>query len=668
MPVYSFKTMQPVPSAEDFVDIILTRTQRRTPTVIHAGYKIQRIRAFYMRKVKFTQQNFNEKLSQIIQDFPKMDDIHPFYADLLNILYDRDHYKLALGQINMCRGLIDHLAKDYTKLLKYSDSLYRCKQLKRAALGRMCTLMRKQKAGLSYLEEVRKHLARLPTIDPNTRTLLVTGFPNVGKSSFMNKVSRANVDVQSYAFTTKSLFVGHMDYKYLRWQVIDSPGILDHPLEDRNTIEMQAITALAHLQCAILYFIDISEECGFTVAQQMSLFTNIRPLFVNKPLIMVVNKIDVQPWETLEADKKALIEAGLKETNAHMIQMSNVTEVGIMDVKAYACDTLLKQRIETKVSGNKVGTVINRLNVAQPSLRDDKKRQTSIPASVLAARQGRMETDDAEDVDGLANGERTQSRLNHIKNPSGRKLQKDIMNENGGAGVYAMDYTDHYMLAKDEWKTDFVPEIMDGKNVADFIDPDIAEKLEALEREEEARLAEQDDSSESDVDETERDLVKTIRKKKTLIINAHRANRQSNRSRVPRNKGGQDKGKMVAHLDSLNVESSKAEKRGRKRTRSLSRGVDREADMEDDEREEAQAKRQKARSHSKVRTPQEKGYASESMESKVMSLKQRSQQVKNKGGQNIQGRAGESDRHYVDKMPKWLNSGKTSGQKTRDYR
>ena len=32
---------------------------------------------------------------------------------------------------------------------------------------------------------------------------------------------------------------------------------------------------------------------------------------------------------------------------------------------------------------------------------------------------------------------------------------------------------------------DIMPEIMDGKNVADFVDPDIAEKLEALEREEE---------------------------------------------------------------------------------------------------------------------------------------------------------------------------------------
>ena len=73
----------------------------------------------------------------------------------------------------------------------------------------------------------------------NVCIYFIDRFPNVGKSSFMNKVTRADVEVQPYAFTTKSLYVGHMDYKYLRWQVIDTPGILDHSLEERNTIEMQ---------------------------------------------------------------------------------------------------------------------------------------------------------------------------------------------------------------------------------------------------------------------------------------------------------------------------------------------------------------------------------------------------------------------------------------------
>ena len=66
----------------------------------------------------------------------------------------------------------------------------------------MCTSLKKLTSSLNYLEEVRKHLARLPSINPFERTLLVTGFPNVGKSSFVNNITNANLDVQPYPFTT----------------------------------------------------------------------------------------------------------------------------------------------------------------------------------------------------------------------------------------------------------------------------------------------------------------------------------------------------------------------------------------------------------------------------------------------------------------------------------
>jgi nucleolar GTP-binding protein len=133
---YNFKSLQPVHTAKDLVNIVLSKTQRKTPTVIHANFEIGRIRGFYMRKVKFTQDTLHEKLSIILDGFPKLDDIHPFYADLINVLYDKDHYKLALGHVHACRHMIDNIAKDYVRLLKYGDSLYRCKMLKKAALGR----------------------------------------------------------------------------------------------------------------------------------------------------------------------------------------------------------------------------------------------------------------------------------------------------------------------------------------------------------------------------------------------------------------------------------------------------------------------------------------------------------------------------------------------------
>lgn len=46
---------------------------------------------------------------------------------------------------------------------------------------------------------------------------------------------------------------------------------------------------------------------------------------------------------------------------------------------------------------------------------------------------------------------------------------------------------------------DIIPEIMEGKNIADFIDPDIAEKLEALEREEEQLQAQGYYDSDEDI-------------------------------------------------------------------------------------------------------------------------------------------------------------------------
>lgn len=73
MPLYNFKSIQVVPTAKEFVDIILSKTQRKTPTVIHKHYAISSIRKFYMRKVKYTQQTIHDKLTQIISDFPILD-------------------------------------------------------------------------------------------------------------------------------------------------------------------------------------------------------------------------------------------------------------------------------------------------------------------------------------------------------------------------------------------------------------------------------------------------------------------------------------------------------------------------------------------------------------------------------------------------------------------
>ena len=63
MPVYNFKALPSVPTATDLLDVVLSKTQRQTPTVVRGKWQISRIRQFYMRKVKYTQQTFHDKLS-----------------------------------------------------------------------------------------------------------------------------------------------------------------------------------------------------------------------------------------------------------------------------------------------------------------------------------------------------------------------------------------------------------------------------------------------------------------------------------------------------------------------------------------------------------------------------------------------------------------------------
>merc|ERR1719245_841394 len=219
------------------------------------------------------------------------------------------------------------------------------------------------------------------------------------------------------------------------------------------TLEQQTLLLLqgeGALLAAVLYFMDPSEQCTFTLEQQKSLFDSIKPLFSNKPLLVVANKTDVIKRSELSEEKEAVLKALEAETGKDILEMSTVTEEGVMETKIKACEELLQDRVQHKFKSKKVETIMNRLNVAVPEPRDNKSRPAFIPAAALKKRREKME----------------------------RSLP-------------------------DDQKYDVVPETWQGHNIADFIDPDIMEKLEALEKEEEAReRAGFYDSEESEEDES----------------------------------------------------------------------------------------------------------------------------------------------------------------------
>jgi len=564
--------------------------------------------------------------------------------------------------------------------MKYGDSLYRCKQLKRAALGRMATIMKRQNQSLTYLEQVRQHLSRLPSIDPHTRTVIVCGFPNVGKSSFINTITNADVEVQPYAFTTKSLYVGHTDYKYLRWQVIDTPGILDHPLEERNTIEMQAVTALAHLRAAVLYVIDPSEQCGHTLEAQKSLFDNIRPLFANKPLLVVANKTDV--WkDALAPEKMAIVnEFELAMDGERIKEMSTKDDPdSVQQVKTDACEILLQHRVEQKFKTKKADGVLNRIHVAEPKARDKKVRPAFIPAKVLEIRERKKAGMDVDEDATDDEEEEEDMEMNGSGSIITQKLKKKLKTERdielAMGDDYILDLQKNYDIP-DEEKYDVIPEVWNGKNVADYVDPDIMAKLEELEKEEELR--EQSGVYESDESESETEEMKEIREMaskirvKKKIMKIDQKIDGTKKPTLPRTSLAAKRTRSVSRLKSefteLGVDMTDTDganftksDRGRSKSRVAAKRSKMDVDEGGDDAAAVENKKQqRGRSNSRVTPRDQSGVRDPEQRKKIKKMEKKVQQ---KAFGNL-GKSGESDRHIAVKKPRHLFAGKRGMGKT----
>jgi nucleolar GTP-binding protein len=120
---------------------------------------------------------------------------------------------------------------------------------------------------------------------------------------------------------------------------------------------------------------------------------------------------------------------------------------------------LLDHRLTQKAKDpKKAEAIMNRLHISQPKKRDNVDRPALIPET---AKLGVKKT-----------------------GPTIKELQEEF----GGAGNFYIPVEEHYQLDEDEWKFDRWPEFYLGKNVMDYYDADIEEKLKALEEEEEKLL------------------------------------------------------------------------------------------------------------------------------------------------------------------------------------
>jgi len=154
----------------------------------------------------------------------------------------------------------------------------------------------------------------------------LVGFPNVGKSTLISKISHARPLIADYPFTTKKPILGVVDYQDFRFVVADVPGLIAGSHKGKGLGDR----FLRHIERTkiILHIIDMSGsgernpiEDYQKINEELSLYNKI---LLEKTQILVANKMDLEnAQENLKLFRKkirkkiypisALKEQGLEE-------------------------------------------------------------------------------------------------------------------------------------------------------------------------------------------------------------------------------------------------------------------------------------------------------------------------------------------------------------------
>lgn len=233
--------------------------------------------------------------------------LHPFEATVADLTVTArqkaGHQTLEtiLGNLKILRANTSRIAKDYASRGSNAESAQEAKQLLEDGMKELEQLFEMSPEAQSFAElvELQKDLRRIPVVELETPTIVLVGAPNVGKSSIVRVVSSGTPEVNDYPFTTRGVSIGHISdggpTRDLRFQVMDTPGLLDRPAEDRNEMERLTFASLAHLPTAVLYVIDPTGLSGekSTIEAQLNVRKMLKERFPRRPWLDVISKGDL---------------------------------------------------------------------------------------------------------------------------------------------------------------------------------------------------------------------------------------------------------------------------------------------------------------------------------------------------------------------------------------
>ena len=315
-----------VHNSKELLDIAFSRAMKSSAQVSKNAPILLKAKKKEFKRIKVAIKELVEKILSIIKRVPIIDDLPDFYKELASLLVDVDELRLTLGKLNGILPILSKLERESSKQLSQIEAPRDADRIRRSAFGRISSIIRKQNKNLEYLNSIRGRLKEIPSIDDTMHCIVVAGYPNVGKSSFVKEIStNKKIEVQEYPFTTKKLIMGHFDiekrFDKIKLQILDTPGILDRPMSKRNNIELQAILALRLISDLIFFMFDPTPACGYSIDSQLDLFYEVKNNFTKEreiQIVIIFNKMDLASPEEIRylRDKLNITEKDYFLTNA----------------------------------------------------------------------------------------------------------------------------------------------------------------------------------------------------------------------------------------------------------------------------------------------------------------------------------------------------------------
>lgn len=279
-----------VMTADELIDKTFRRSSKITKTGTNA---LDTKKKTTLAKITASGDIVVTSLSGYVNRFPRLEKEEDFIPELVDLIIGIDRYKKALGALNWVSNRAEKLKNDSLKDVRRTKDPAIIDSIRNGFYGRLSSYVKQIADDLLFLQEAKNKFRMLPAIDPSVPTAVVAGFPNVGKSKLVTVLSTASPQVASYPFTTKGIIIGHIEDDWRKFQIIDTPGLLDRSFDDRNDIEKQAVLALRYLTDVMIFILDPTESCGYSMDKQLDLLASIQGSFTDVPILVSESKLDL---------------------------------------------------------------------------------------------------------------------------------------------------------------------------------------------------------------------------------------------------------------------------------------------------------------------------------------------------------------------------------------